>query len=131
MWDPYYVNLSLSTSFTRDQIEIPARSTSGVHNINSDEIRRLIISLPPLPEQQEIVRRVETLFKKANEVEARHKKAKAFVDRLTQSIFAKAFRGELVPQDPNDEPASVLLEKIKAEKAKHETKGRGRKKKGN
>jgi hypothetical protein len=44
-------------------------------------------------------------------------KVKAFVDRLTQSILAKAFRGELVPQDPNDEPASVLLEKIKAEKA--------------
>ena len=63
-----------------------------------------------------IVRRVEALFKKADEIEERYKKAKAFVDRLTQSILAKAFRGELVPQDPNDEPASVLLEKIKAEK---------------
>ena len=58
-------------------------------------------------------------------------KAKAFVDRLTQSILAKAFRGELVPQDPDDESASVLLERIRAEKAKHETKGRERKKKGN
>jgi len=40
------------------------------------------------------------------------------VDKLTQSILAKAFRGELVPQDPNDEPASVLLEEIKAGKEK-------------
>ena len=63
-----------------------------------------------------IVRRVEALFKKADEIEERYKKAKAFVDRLTQSILAKAFRGELVPQDPHDEPASVLLEKIKAGK---------------
>ena len=41
------------------------------------------------------------------------------MDKLTQSILAKAFRGELVPQDPNDEPASFLLEKIRAEKLKH------------
>ena len=41
------------------------------------------------------------------------------MDKLTQSILAKAFRGELVPQDPNDEPALFLLEKIRAEKLKH------------
>jgi len=76
------------------------------------------ISVPSFPEQQEIVRRVEAFFKKADEVEARYKKAKAFVDRLAQSILAKAFRGELVPQDPNDEPASVLLNRIRAAKGK-------------
>jgi len=62
---------------------------------------------------------VEALFKKADEIEVRYKKAKVFVDKLTQSILAKAFRGELVPQDPNDEPALFLLEKIRAEKLKH------------
>jgi type I restriction enzyme S subunit len=69
--------------------------------------------LPPLAEQQEIVRRVEVLFALADQIEARYAKAKTHVERLTQSILAKAFRGELVPQDPNDEPASVLLERIK------------------
>ena len=49
------------------------------------------------------------------------------MDKLTQSILAKAFRGELVPQDPNDEPASVLLERIKGERAKQEMKRRGKK----
>jgi len=58
------------------------------------------------------VRRVEALFVLADQIEARYAKAKAHVHNLTQSILAKAFRGELVPQDPNDEPASVLLERI-------------------
>ncbi|MBS4059467.1 MAG: restriction endonuclease subunit S [Bacteroidetes bacterium] len=68
------------------------------------------------------------LFKKADEIEARYKKAKTFVDKLTQSIIANAFRGELVPQDPKDEPASVLLEKIKVERAKQELKRKAKKK---
>jgi type I restriction enzyme S subunit len=67
----------------------------------------------PLPEQEEIVCRVEALFSLADQIEARYAKAKAHVEKLSQSILAKAFRGELVPQDPNDEPASVLLERIK------------------
>jgi type I restriction enzyme S subunit len=69
-------------------------------------------------EQKEIVRCVETLFALADQVEARYAKAKAHVERLTQSILAKAFRGELVPQDPNDEPASVLLQRIKQQREK-------------
>jgi type I restriction enzyme S subunit len=68
--------------------------------------------IPPLAEQQEIVSRVEALFKTADALECRYLKAKVHVDKLTQAILAKAFRGELVPQDPNDEPASVLLARI-------------------
>jgi len=65
------------------------------------------------PVLTEALRRVESLFGLADQIEARHAKAKAHVEKLTQSILAKAFRGELVPQDPNDEPASALLERIK------------------
>lgn len=82
------------------------------------ELKELPVPLPHLEEQKEIVKRVEALFKKADEIEERYKKAKAYVDKLTQSILAKAFRGELVPQNPNDPPASELLEKIKAEREK-------------
>jgi type I restriction enzyme S subunit len=76
-------------------------------------IRDIHIALPPLPEQREIVRRVEELFTFADQLEARFAKAQAHVDKLTQSLLGKAFRGELVPQDPNDEPAAALLARIR------------------
>ena len=88
--------------------------------LSQDILSSIIFSLPPLPEQQEIIHRVETLFKTADQIEQRYQKAKSYIDQLTQSILAKAFRGELVPQDPNDEPASVLLERIRAERENRE-----------
>lgn len=75
------------------------------------------IAVPSAEEQTEIVRRVEQLFAFADQLEAKVAAAQARIYRLTQSILAKAFRGELVPQDPNDEPASVLLERIRAQRA--------------
>ena len=81
-------------------------------------LRKLKIPIPPHDEQHEIVRRVEALFKIADGIEQRYEKASAHVDKLTQSILAKAFRGELVPQDPDDEPAAELLKRIQAERKK-------------
>ncbi|MBA3355580.1 MAG: restriction endonuclease subunit S [Pyrinomonadaceae bacterium] len=85
-------------------------------NINAEVIKDLPLPVPPYEEQQEIVRCVEALFKTADALEGRYRTAKAYVDKLTQSILAKAFRGELVPQDPNDEPAEKLLERIRSER---------------
>jgi type I restriction enzyme S subunit len=109
---PEFLKLALGSYDVRRQIEIPARSTSGVNNINSEEVRALRFSLPPLPEQQEIVRRVEGLFALADQIEARFTRARAQVDKLTPSLLARAFAGQLVPQDPTDEPAEKLLERI-------------------
>jgi type I restriction enzyme S subunit len=114
--EPEFLNMTLSGFGVRLQIELDARSTSGVNNINSEEVRALHFNLPLLPEQQEIVRRVDALFTVADQIETRYAKAKTHVDRLTQSILAKAFRGELVPQDPNDEPAAVLLERFRSQR---------------
>jgi type I restriction enzyme S subunit len=85
----------------------------AVRGINIGDVRALQLPVPPLTEQQEIVRRVESLFSLADQIESRFKKAQAQVDKLTPSILAKAFRGELVPQDPTDEPAAALLKQIK------------------
>ncbi|MBB1452486.1 restriction endonuclease subunit S [Pseudoalteromonas sp. SG43-1] len=71
------------------------------------------IQLPSISEQTEIVRLVEQYFALADTLEKNLANAKQRVDNLTQSILAKAFRGELVPQDPNDEPADKLLARIK------------------
>ena len=98
-------------------------SGSGPQALNCQRVRELPFILPPVAEQKEIVRRVESLFTLADHLEARYKKGKAYVDKLTQSILAKAFRGELVPQDPNDEPADKLLERIRAG---HASKGNAR-----
>ncbi len=93
--------------------------------INTAQLRKLMVRICPLSEQQEIVRRVEALFKTADTLEARYLKAKEYVDKLTQSLLARAFRGELVRQDPNDEPASALLERIWLERIVESRKSRG------
>jgi type I restriction enzyme S subunit len=96
--------------------------TDGVHqsNINAQKLGKFEVPFCSRSEQQEIVRRVDALFKIADQIEARYQKARTYVDKLTQSILAKAFRGELVPQDPADETASILLERIRAERAGRE-----------
>lgn len=101
---------------------------SLIRHMHSKQVLSHVAPLPPLAEQQEIVRRVEALFKTVDALEARYRKAQAHVDKLTQSLLAKAFRGELVPQDLSDEPASVLLERIRMERNGTEPKKRGRRK---
>lgn len=95
--------------------------------LNMATVKNIPIPFCTLEEQKEIVRRLEQLFAFADKIEARYTKAKATLDKLPQSILAKAFRGELVAQDPNDEPASMLLERIKAEKEKLAGEKKGKK----
>ncbi|CAK1744156.1 type I restriction enzyme, S subunit [Vibrio crassostreae] len=109
---PSFLLNVLCSRVVRDVVELGARSTSGVNNINSKELSALEFVLPSIEEQKEIVRLVDQYFAFADNIEAQVKKAQARVDNLTQSILAKAFRGELVPQDPNDESADKLLERI-------------------
>lgn len=99
----------------------------GKPGLNLSNIRDLAFALPSLEEQTEIVLRVEQLFAFAEQLEAKVATAQARIDRLTQSILAKAFRGELAPQDPNDEPASLLLERIQVQRAAAPKAKRGRK----
>jgi len=82
--------------------------------INLKQLKSIAINFPPIGEQLEILKRQDDLFSLADQLEARLTTARKIADRLTPALLAKAFRGELVPQDPGDEPASVLLERIRA-----------------
>jgi type I restriction enzyme S subunit len=96
-----------------DKLESFAPATAQ-KNINLAILDQIVFSVPPLQEQTEIISRAQHLFTLADQLEARLTTARKVVDRLTPALLAKAFRGELVPQDPGDEPASVLLERIRA-----------------
>ena len=85
--------------------------------LNGAKVRALPVPLPPADEQREIVSRVRRLFAFADRLEASYAAARTHTERITPALLAKAFRGELVPQDPNDEPAGVLLERIRTNRA--------------
>jgi type I restriction enzyme S subunit len=109
-----YVKLTLQANYLamRDLAE-----GGNQPNLNLTKIKEFEVPLPSLEEQTKIVRRVEALFALANRIEARYTAAHAHAQRLAPRLLAKAFRGELVSQDPNDEPANALLARIAAERA--------------
>jgi len=121
-----YLNYCLNSVYAK--VFFLRVKTDGVSqsNINAKKLGKFEVPFCLSEEQQEIVHRVEAFFKIADQVEGRYKKARTDVDKLTQSILAKAFRGELVLQDFNDKPASELLKRIQEEKDK-QTKKREKK----
>jgi type I restriction enzyme S subunit len=114
---PAYLIEFFSAHSLRKQIEHKAKSTSGVNNINSGEIQSLVVAVCGIKEQNEIKNQLESRLSRVDRLEQTIITALQQSEVLRQSILKKAFSGLLVPQDPNDEPASVLLERIKAEKA--------------
>jgi type I restriction enzyme, S subunit len=94
-----------------------ASSSSGLHTLSLSKVSALPIPVAPENEQKEIVKRITALFDALTVIENRFTSSEEELNQLDRSILAKAFRGELVPQDPNDEPAAVLLERIRAERA--------------
>ena len=99
-----------------------AASGTGQPNVNGQSLSNLIVPLPPVAEQKRIVAKIEELMPKVEEYgkaqEKLNKLNEELPERLKKSILQEAIEGRLVPQDPNDEPASVLLAKIREEKQK-------------
>lgn len=91
------------------------KQTTNLASINKSRLSALPIVIPQIEEQREIVRRVELLLAYADRLEVRYQNALKQVEKIKSALLSMAFRGELVPQDPNDEPAAVLLERIRAE----------------
>jgi len=114
---PEYLNYCLGSPMGREycwQVKSDGVSQS---NINAKKLAAFEFLLPPIEEQTEIVRRVASLFAFADRLEARLQSAQTAAECLTPALLAKAFRGELVPQDPNDEPATELLRRLREARA--------------
>jgi type I restriction enzyme S subunit len=121
-----YLEVFFSSDKFRKHIYVSLKSSAGHQRITLDAVRKAIVPLPPSDEQEEIVRRVDQLFAFADQIEQQVKNAQARVNKLAQSILAKAFRGELTAEwrAENSElisgelSARALLERIKTEKEK-------------
>lgn len=112
---PRFIKIFLSSPIGLSRLRSNAKHAVNQASINQTDVKSVEIQLPNLEEQAQIAHIVEELLCKADTFEKQYLEAKRFINRLTQSILAKAFRGELVEQNPNDEPASQLLERIKSQ----------------
>ena len=90
----------------------------GINHLSADKFSRIPVSLPPISEQENIFAEISLRLSIADSTEKTIDHAQARAARLRQAILKRAFEGRLVPQDPTDEPASVLLERIRAERDK-------------
>ena len=111
--DPRFLLRTLESHDLRQQIESKAKSTSGVNNINSGELQELAIPICTIDEQIEVVTTLEERLSSIDAIETEITTALAKLSALRQSILKKAFSGQLVPQDPTDEPAAALLSRLR------------------
>ena len=129
MLSPHYNNrilseyflYALASKYHRDNCRaITHKSGQAFYNISRDKMMNLFIPLPPLAEQERIVTKLEELLplveRYGDKQNSLDKLKNDFPVLLKKSILQEAVQGRLVPQDPSDEPASVLLERIRAEK---------------
>lgn len=116
-WTSDYMLLWLLSPMGRLLIEAEAASSAGLHTLSISKISRLPVPVVPRQEAAALVARVRGGLRVIASLEAAVTTARARHLDLSRSVLAKAFRGDLVPQDPSDEPASVLLERIRSERA--------------
>jgi type I restriction enzyme S subunit len=111
----------INSFYGRQYISSVVSQQVGQANVNGTKLSHMPIPLPPWPEQCKIVEEIERHFSIADQIGQTIEHGLKQSDWLRQSILKKAFEGKLVPQDPEDEPAEKLLERIKVDKAKLQT----------
>jgi type I restriction enzyme, S subunit len=114
---PELASAFINSTYGRDWIKSVAVQQVGQANVNGSKLSALAIPVPPFAEQQEIVRNLGIQTATAFYLESNIDRSLKQSTAQRQNILRAAFSGQLVPQDPNDEPASVLLERVRAERA--------------
>ena len=104
--------------------EIQQKANGLIPGINREDILLQTIPLPPLSEQRRIVEKIEELLALVDDLEANKTDLQSYIKQAKSKVLEIAIRGELVPQNPEDEPASVLLERIKKEQKSSKSKGK-------
>lgn len=115
--NPKFLLYFLMSELGRKFIVRAASSTSGLHTLSISKVEGLFVPQCKIDEQVAVVSELESELSKVDELDQTLTLALQQAEALRQSILKKAFSGQLVPQDPNDEPAQKLLERIKAERA--------------
>jgi type I restriction enzyme S subunit len=110
--NPHYAAFYMNSEFAKSAVRGMQVGVAQQH-FNVGAMSEMPIPIAPEHEQTEIVRRIESAFNWLDRMAADHAAAANLLPKLDAAILAKAFAGEIVPQDPNDEPASVLLERIR------------------
>ncbi|MFN4865027.1 MAG: restriction endonuclease subunit S [Cyanobium sp.] len=121
-----YLELSVNTGISRRFVESRIRTTAGQAGVSGGDVKKIPIPLPPLAEQNRIIDEQECVLAFASSTSTALAASRARGMRLRQSILKWAFEGRLVDQDPTDEPAEVLLARIRAERAAQPVRARRR-----
>lgn len=121
---PEYIQAFWNSPMGSRQLSQVASSTSGLYTLSVAKVSRIEVPMPPLALQKEIVVEIDRLLSVVDALERSIDAGLKRAERLRQSVLKRAFEGRLVPQDPNDEPASVLLERIRGERLSAPVKGR-------
>lgn len=111
-----FYNFFLASPLNVRYLEDNATGTT-MKNLNEKIVANIPVPVPTLAEQEKIVAEIESRFERADALETAVDRALNDAEKLKQAVLKKAFRGELVPQNPDDEPASVLLDRIRAARA--------------
>lgn len=110
--DPEYLKIIWDSQLIRRQVEKFAKTTTGIWKVSQSDLEAITVPLPSLSEQATIVLKVASYLSASAQVEAKRTAAEKLVSRMVPMTIARAFRGELVNQDPSEASATILLSKI-------------------